>query len=169
MLPVVERAPLHLARVPAPAHQQRRPLRVRPPTPLTPVPLHPDRLPPAQEPRPPGVAPPLARQRLAAVRTPTPPPAGPAGQLPQPLEKCSPALYDVHGLWTSGVSRVPLWSQSPSLLSPLSTRFTNRVQNRVALGTGSSALHVHQVVSLGCMAGACKQVRWTTSGRFETI
>src|SRR4051812_2105626 len=60
MLPVIDRAPPHLPRGPPAPHQQRRPLRVRPPAPVTPVPLHPYHLPPTQEPWPTLVAPPLA-------------------------------------------------------------------------------------------------------------
>src|ERR671915_729056 len=103
VLPVVERAPPHLPRVPPAPHQQRRPLRVRPPTPVTPVPLHPHRLPPAQEPRPTLVAPPLAGLGLPAARTPPPLPHRPLRERTQPLEKRSPALYDVHGLCDLGL------------------------------------------------------------------
>src|SRR4051812_154088 len=103
MLPVVDHAPLHLARVPPAPHQQRRSLRVRPLAPVTPVPLHPHLGTPAQEPRPPGVAPPLTGLSVPAVRTPPPLPDFPLRQRPQPLEKRSPALYEVHALWIPGM------------------------------------------------------------------
>ena len=131
-LPVVDRAPLHLARVPP----QRRPLRGRPATAMTPVPLHPHRLPSVQEPRPAPVVAPRARLRLATVRTPPPLPHGPTRQRPQPLEKGPPALDDVHGLCDRGLEECSsLWSQSPSVLSPHPTRFANTIRNRVVPAT----------------------------------
>src|SRR5207237_8164736 len=121
VLPVVDGAATRLPRLPPPAHQQRRPLRVRPSAPMAPMPLHPHRLTPAQEPRPALVAPPLARLRLPTPRTATPFPDRPLRQRPQPLEKCSPALYDVHGLCDLGGRCVS--SMVAEYSSPVTTRF----------------------------------------------
>src|SRR3982751_6801562 len=102
MLPVVDGAPLHLPRVPTPSHQPRRLFAVRPPTPLTPMPRHPHDLPPAQRPRGSRIAPPLTRQSVAAIWAAPPVPRRPPREHAQRLHKGPTALYDVHGLTTTG-------------------------------------------------------------------
>ena len=132
MLPVVDRAPLHLPRVPPAPHQQRRPLRVRPPTPVTPVPLHPHRLPARSRTTAAAGSSPTCRSPsprsadTAATPTPSAPPAHAApGEMLAHALRCSWTLGPRVGVVSS------LWSQSPSVLSPPRTLFTNTLRNRV--------------------------------------
>ncbi len=105
VLPVVDRTPLHLARVPTAPHQQRRLFRIRPPTPVAPVPLDAHPLPPVQKPRVAPVPSVLPRQRVPAARAPRPLPRAPLPKSPEPLEKPLTAFANVHGRrHDSGVS-----------------------------------------------------------------